>query len=172
MKTILKKSSEIWNELKEKYGPPPSLMCYLAGPMEYATDNGFNWRIHYQRLLYPLNITCVIPNFEEAEILKDVKQLKYYKKENLSKYIEIMRKFIEKDLEFVEKSDFVIVKWDGEITSGTVGEVQQAYLLKKPAYLVTSKSFHEIPGWFLACFTQLFHTEEELVSFIRVEYKR
>lgn len=143
--------------------------CYLAGSMEYSADNGLSWREQYRALLEDedfLGIKCILPNEQERHIIKDQEELNKLKKTDISKYVEIMRQFMELDLGIIDKVDMVIVRWEGETISGTVGEAQHAYLMGIPIYLVTSKPLHEVPGWFLACFTEVFDTLSCLMMYL------
>jgi len=136
--------------------------AYLAGPMEYDKDAGIAWRLEYQEALRDLGISCVIPELEE-DFITDQAELNVLKKHNVPKYVKIMRKLIELDLNFVKTLDLVIVNWEGQRMSGTVHEVGYAYQIGKPCYLVTSKSPEEVPGWFLACFTEIFSSLDQLL---------
>lgn len=148
-----------------------SLLAYLAGAMEYAYNEGINWRRIYQKILAKeCNISAIIPNDEEKKIKKDY-NFNYLKENNLDKYIEIMRQFIDADLQFVESVDMLIVRWEGERTAGTVHEVGHAYQIGTPCYLVTSKKPIEVPGWFLACFTKYFPSLKALVQYLKQQYK-
>lgn len=140
--------------------------AYLAGPMEYAEDNGLGWRLEYKQILSNLNIQCIIPNEEEANILNGV-DLQALKKSNVESHNKILRQFIRQDLEFVRTVDMIIIRWEGEKMSGTIGEAQHAYLNNKPVYLVTSQPQHTVPGWFLACCTKVFKNSQQLIDFLR-----
>jgi len=143
-----------------------TLNAYLAGPMEYAANAGLSWRLHYEQELNKLGIKCIIPEFEE-KFVTDQAELNRLKKEDIPHYVKIMRQLIDLDLDFVETVDMVVVKWTGERMSGTIGEVQHAYLVSTPAYLVTELDLQEVPGWFLACFTKTFTSLEELTTHIK-----
>ena len=171
MKTILTGMKQFWKTFSSK---PKSyqLITYLAGPMEHTADNGFGWRSEYKKDLQKLHILSVIPSDYETELIPDPEQFQRDKQFFLNRFLKTMRAIIKLDLKFVETVDFVITRWEGERCSGTIGEAQHAFLIGKPNYLVTSKPFHEVPGWFLACFTELFHTKEELYKFLKAEYKR
>lgn len=149
--------------------PKKKLQVYLAGPMEYAHNEGLNWRRAYERAFNELDIESVIPNDEEKDI-KSEHDLSWLKKNDLPKYIEILREFIRMDLKFVENVDMIVVRWEGERTAGTIHEVGKAYEIGKPVYLVTSLDPMDIPGWFLACFTERFKTLKELTQYIRTHY--
>lgn len=139
-------------------------LAYLAGAMENVPDQGLKWRQEYEKELSKLKYKCIIPNNEEYEVSnKDMKSLK---KTNIDEYIREMRKFITLDLDFVVKSDIVVCKWEGEVSSGTNGEITYGYIFGVPCYLVTSLPFEEIPGWFLACFSNVFKNLDELIKFL------
>ena len=139
---------------------------YLAGAMESLADEGLSWRRQFSTVLQSIGIKSIIPNDEEKNI-KEKYNMAELKKTDIDKYIEIIRAFISMDLKFVENVDMLIVKWEGEVTSGTIHEVGYAYQLGKPCYLVTSKLPHEVPGWFLACFTKTFTNLDSLISYLK-----
>ena len=140
--------------------------AYLAGPMEYAKKNGRGWRIRYKQELEKIGINCIIPEFHERDITNE-KEMKRLKLENINLYIEKMRQLIALDIEFVQSVDMVIVKWNGEVMSGTIGEVQEAYLQFVPAYLVTEYDLSTVPGWFLACFERTFRNFKQLKQYLK-----
>lgn len=151
---------------KEKHQELQQLTAYLCGPMEYAGDYGIQWRLDLRKRLAPLGIKCILPNEEEANIISGQDELNRIKETDQEEYLLIMRLFIEADLLFVLQSDMIITCWEGERMSGTIGEAQHAYLNGIPAYLITSKKFSEIPGWFAACYTQIFPSIDKFVEFI------
>lgn len=140
--------------------------AYLAGAMETISDEGLSWRREFSDALKNIGIKCFIPNDEEKK-LKKHNNMKELKNTNIKKYIKIMRQFIAMDLNFVQQSDFLIAKWNGEQTTGTVHETGYAYQLRIPTYLVTSVPTNQIPGWFLACFTKIFASLDELIKFLK-----
>jgi len=145
-------------------------VAYLAGAIEILEDEGIYWRRIFSKALKRYNIDCIIPNDEEGQVkIKEKVDLKEMKKVDIDRYVEIVRGFIKMDLEFVETADMFIVKWEGELTSGTFHETGYAYQLKKPCYLVTSKPLCEVPGWFLACCTKTFPNLDALLKFIKEE---
>ena len=91
------------------------------------------------------------------------------KKNDIEKYISIMRQFIKQDLDFVDAVDIIIVRWEGQKTAGTVHEVGHAFEQGKPCYLVSSVPNEDILGWFLACFTKRFFSLKELIEFLKEE---
>jgi nucleoside 2-deoxyribosyltransferase len=141
-------------------------VAYLAGAMESLKDEGLSWRRKFSRALKELHIDSVIPNDEERDIKKKY-NLPELKKTDLDKYIEIIRSFIKMDLKFVETVDMLIVKWEGENTAGTIHEVGYAYQIGTPCYLVTSQPLHEVPGWFLSCFTKVFPDLDTMIWYLK-----
>jgi nucleoside 2-deoxyribosyltransferase len=139
---------------------------YLAGPMEHDYNEGLNWRRSYEKALGEINIKCVVPNDEERDIKKNI-SMKSLKKNDIEKYISIMRQFIKQDLLFVDTVDMIVVRWEGQPTAGTIHEVGHAFEIGKPCYLVSSLPNEEILGWFLACFTKKFSSLKELIEFLR-----
>lgn len=143
--------------------------AYLAGPMEYAANAGLDWRLEYRDDLANLEIDVIIPEYEEGGICTQ-EQLNHLKVHDIESYIRIMRQLITLDLRFVETVDLIVCYWDGERMSGTVGEFQKAYEIGRKTCLVTPRPFIEIPGWFLACSTDRFHTKEELLVHLKEYY--
>jgi len=139
---------------------------YLAGPIENSPDRGTKWREKYSKRLKRLGFSCINPIDEENKI-SGINDFNKLKKTDISTYINEMRKFIKADLEFVEKADIIICKWNGEISSGTNGEITYAYKLNKPCYLITQTELRYIPGWFLACFNGVFNNLEDLLEVLR-----
>jgi nucleoside 2-deoxyribosyltransferase len=140
--------------------------AYLCGPMEFAAQNGRNWRLRYSKALEKINIKCIIPEFEEKHITTE-KEMKFLKENDINRYIEKMRQLIALDLKMVEKADLIITRWNGETMSGTIGEAQHAFLLNKPIYLVTQQLITTIPGWFLACFSNIFKDFKSLKKYLQ-----
>jgi len=155
----------MWYKIGDKEN---NKIAYLCGPMEYADDNGDEWRREYASKLLELNIRSIVPNNEEKKI-KGIYSMNELKKSNIGKYIQIMREFIRMDLTFVEAADVIITRWEGEASAGTIHEAGKAYELGKPCYLITSRSDKEVLGWFLACFTKIFNSLDELVEYLKDE---
>lgn len=139
--------------------------------MEWATNNGLDWRIIFKNKLLEFNIQSIIPNYEEEKIVEDPVLFNSYKQTDLNKFNSIMKQLIEMDLHFVEQSDFIICKWNGEKMSGTIGEVQHAYLHDIPVFLITNQELSEIPGWFLSCCSKIFQNDDDFFDFIKTYSK-
>jgi len=147
-------------------------LIYLAGAMETVADAGLSWREEYKEELDQfLEADVIIPGEHEGKIvdkylgedtegLSNQERINNLKKTYIKTYVEIMRDFIEFDLKRIDDCDLVICRWNGERTAGTIGEVQHCYLFGKPVYLILGPDVkeEEVPGWFLACFTEVFDT--------------
>jgi hypothetical protein len=139
-------------------------ICYLAGPIENTIDEGKKWREEYSSLFKEfLDIESINPA-ELAGI--DQTELIRLKKTNSVLFIEKMRELIDRDLTIIDQVDIVVGRWDGEVSSGTIGEAQHAFLTGKPFYLVSPRPFTEIPGWFAACCSEIFETVGCLMMFL------
>jgi len=155
--SVLHSNSSILKDNRTLIWPPEIKKVYLAGPMEYAPQDGLDWRIEYAKELGEyLGIECVIPNHEEKHIVPDQAKFRQLKKEKPYEYIKIMRQLKEMDLNIVQNVDAVICNWNGEMMSGTVGEAQHATFHGVPVFLVTKKPLSDVPGWFLSCCDEVF----------------
>lgn len=128
--------------------------AYLAGAMESLSDEGLGWRLEYQKELDKvLEIHAIIPGDTEQAFRGKGDDMNVLKKNNPKKYQKIMRRYMKSDFFLMlEMCDIVICRWEGEGICGTVAEVNECYMTGKPLFLVTTKPYHEIPGWFAACF--------------------
>jgi hypothetical protein len=160
--------------------PPESLIqhrggtrVYLSGGMEYATDEGRDWRNTLQRWLEDeLRCTVFNPNRESDRFLQqhadglDVRALKFT---DINRFIELVRQLVALDCrEIAVNSDFVICYWDESALrgAGTKGELTMARYFGKPVYMVTSVPQTDIPGWILGCTSEIFATFDELKAFL------
>ncbi|MFN0156780.1 MAG: hypothetical protein ACKVRP_01760 [Bacteroidota bacterium] len=155
------------------------MRVYLSGGMEYADDEGRNWRAGLQRWLSDeLHCDVFNPNEESERFFSthhpslDFRALK---QTDIARYTRIVRELVQKDChEIAERSDFIICYWDEAAMrgAGTKGELTMARHFDKPVYLVTTMPPHDIPGWVLGCTTKLFASFHELKTFILSEYSQ
>jgi len=139
--------------------------AYLSGPMEYSVSQGIRWRRWYEKRLKKVGVKCIVPNDLEQDVLSSLEvPLAELKLTNRERYKEIVRRFLITDLEEVGKSDFVIVKWTGEMTAGTPMEAIHAVLRGIPVYLITGIPLDRVPGSLLSCCTEEFHSLEALIE--------
>jgi hypothetical protein len=147
---------------------------YLSGGMEYAADEGRDWRSTLQDWLeQTLKCTVFNPNYESDQFLyricPDV-DFRALKRNDLSKFTAIVSQVVDLDCdEIAKRSDFVICYWDASAMrgAGTKGELTIAKYFGKPVYLVTSIPHDDIPGWVLGCTTRVFPSFDELKAFLQ-----
>ena len=146
---------------------------YLSGGMEYATDEGRDWRSTLQQWL-ERDLHCEVfnPNLESDRLFRtrhsniNFRQLKT---NDIRQYSSIAAELVDLDCkEIAERSDFVICYWDESAMkgAGTKGELTMARYFKKPVYMVTTMPHHEVPGWILGCATRMFSSFDELKTFL------
>ena len=141
--------------------------------MEYADDEGANWRKEMQQWIETnLRHSVFNPNVESDNFFNrhypniDFRQIK---KDNLTLYQEIVQKLVEIDTqEIANRSDYIICYWDEGAAkgAGTKGELTIAKYFNKPVYLVTSFPLSDIPGWVLGCTTKTFTHFDFLKEFL------
>ena len=152
----------------------PQKRVYLSGGMEYADNEGRDWRHALQISLETgFGWSVFNPNRESDLFFQthypsvDVRALKTT---DTLHYRNIVERLVELDCrEIAEHSDLVICYWDESAMrgAGTKGELTIAKYFGKPVYMVTSIPVNEIPGWVLACTTRLFPGFEELHTFLQ-----
>ena len=146
---------------------------YLSGGMEYAEDEGRDWRQTMHDWLTQ-NLKCHVfnPNVEsDAFFAKHFPgvDIRLLKKTDIVKYASIVSQLVEIDCkEIAERSDLVICYWNDSAMrgAGTKGELTIARHFGKPVYMVTSMQVTEIPGWVLGCTTLMFSSFDELKTFL------
>ena len=146
---------------------------YLSGGMEYAANEGRDWRRDMQEWLErELGCTVFNPNVESDRLFRtefsgvDFRALK---ERDLERYVEIAEKLVTIDCnEIAGRTDFVIVYWNDSAQrgAGTKGELTIAHYFRKPVYMVTAMNVDEIPGWVLGCVNRIFGDFESLKKFL------
>jgi len=147
---------------------------YLSGGMEYADNEGRDWRSMMEQWLeQELGWSVFNPN-RESERFFD----KHYpgvdfraiKERDMERYREIVAQLVDTDIrEIAERTDVVVCYWDEGAArgAGTKGELTMARFFRKPVYMVTTIAPHAIPGWVLGCTTRLFGSFDQLKTFLR-----
>jgi hypothetical protein len=150
---------------------------YLSGGMEYAKNEGEDWRLDIQNWIEnSFNHKVFNPNVVSDQYLRKVlpkNNFRSLKSTNLNAYIKIVQKFVSKDSnEIATRSDYVICYWDksAQLGAGTKGELTIAKYFKKPVYLVTRIPKEKIPGWVLGCVTEFFSSFKELKEYLLKKY--
>lgn len=157
-------------------GTSPDHRCrrvYLSGGMEYAADEGRDWRSTMQEWLEQrLSCTVFNPNLESEQFFHihapgiDFRSLKL---RNPEQFTELVTRLVDIDCrEIAERSDYLICLWDEAAMrgAGTKGELTMARFFGKPVYMVTQIPLTEIPGWVLGCTTKIFPDFPGLQSFL------
>jgi hypothetical protein len=150
------------------------LRIYLSGGMEYAANEGRDWRFELQEWLdRTLACEAFNPNRESDHFFRqhypsvDVRGLKFH---DIEEYKSIVARLVSIDCaEIATRSDAVICFWDESAMhgAGTKGELTIAHYFNKPVYMVTSMPHEQIPGWVLACTTRIFVSFNELKTFLQ-----
>ncbi|MGB2958099.1 MAG: hypothetical protein WBG01_14995 [Bacteroidota bacterium] len=146
---------------------------YLSGGMEYATNEGRDWREEMQKWLHKeLEWEVFNPNEESDRFLRahiggiDFRELKQNDPE---KFAEVVTKIVDHDCEEIaRRTDILVCYWDDSAArgAGTKGEITIAHFFRKPVYLVTAIPPADIPGWVLGCTSKMFPGFQELKAFL------
>lgn len=149
------------------------LRVYLSGGMEYAENEGRDWRAQVQDWLkHELASSVFNPNEESQKFFTahfpgiDFRALKHTEP---ARFQEIVRQLVDLDCrEIAERSNYLICYWDSGAMrgAGTKGELTMARYFGKPVYLVTSIAFRDIPGWVLGCTDKIFSGFDQLKKFL------
>lgn len=146
---------------------------YLSGGMEYAEDEGRDWRREMQSWLEAtLGCTVFNPNVESDRLLAseyrgiDFRELK---KQDIDRFRTIIDRIVTIDCdEIAGRTDFVVVYWDesAQRGAGTKGELTMAHFFRKPVYMVTTMPPEAIPSWVLGCVSRIFSDFGTLKEFL------
>jgi len=149
------------------------LRVYLSGGMEYAKNEGINWRSEMDIWIRKnLHHQVFNPNIESEKYLAKLlpnKDFRSLKSTDIKAYTKIVKKFVILDSkEIATRSDYIICYWDqsAQRGAGTKGELTIARYFNKPVYMVTSMPKEDIPGWVLGCITEFFSSFEQLKTFL------
>lgn len=147
---------------------------YLSGGMEYARNEGVDWRSMMQEwIVRELGHSVFNPNMESEKYLKrtlpggDLRKLKFI---DIEAFRRIVRGIVKLDSEEIAgKSDYVICYWDrsAQRGAGTKGELTIARFFHKPVLMVTGMNHANIPGWILGCTTEIFPSFGELKAYLK-----
>lgn len=136
------------------------MLAYLSGSIEYSPDLGKGWRGELTPFLRGLGHEVYDPALDERKNLTDeeVRSFRAWKETDLPRYQATLRKIIAWDLDWVERSDYVVCLWDRDAArgAGTQGELTYAHRLGRPVHLVLGLPIGEVSGWVLGCATGVF----------------
>jgi hypothetical protein len=146
---------------------------YLSGGMEYAADEGRDWRGRLQEWLeQEMGCTVFNPNLESEHFFRthlpgiDFRKLK---ETDITRFQQTVARLVDIDCkEIAERSDYVLCYWDESAMrgAGTKGELTIARYFGRPVYMVTAVARGDIPGWVLGCTTEVFGSFEGLKQFL------
>jgi hypothetical protein len=150
---------------------------YLSGGMEYAQNEGKDWRLEIENWIRKeLKHIVFNPNVISEKYLRKMLQENNFrdlKSTNIDAYIKVVKKFVIQDSrEIATRSDYVICYWDASAQrgAGTKGELTIAKYFGRPVYLVTHIPKVNIPGWILGCVSEFFSSFEELKKYLKLNY--
>jgi len=154
------------------------LRAYLSGGMEYAKNEGVDWRKELQAWIESnLGHSVFNPNEQSKIFLSRTLpkgNFRKLKSSDIKRYKKIVAKIVEFDSrEIAQKSDYVVCYWDrsAQLGAGTKGELTIAKFFGKPVYMVTKMKHSNIPGWVLGCTTKIFSSFSSLTKFLKRNYK-
>jgi hypothetical protein len=146
---------------------------YLSGGMEYAKNEGVDWRNDIGSWIRKnFGHSIFNPNIESEKYLSQSlsnRNFRSLKSTDIKAYTNIVKQFVIKDSkEIATRSDYVICYWDNgaQRGAGTKGELTIARYFNKPVYMVTRIPNEKIPGWVLGCVTEFFNSFEQLKKFL------
>jgi nucleoside 2-deoxyribosyltransferase len=124
-------------------GKKHDMTAYLAGAIEATDDEGRTWRERYRRELATIGVEAWIPNDLNLEHELTMEQwIVLRSKDDLTEFkTEFRKRIIGPDIAAVDAADVIIVRWNGERTTGTAHEVGRAYMRGQMVYLVTPPAF-------------------------------
>jgi hypothetical protein len=137
------------------------MLFYLAGSIEYSPDLGKGWRAEITPLLKSLGHEVYDPAEDELKNLTETeaREFRAWKKTDLPRFQQTLRKIIAYDLDLIEQRCHAIVcYWDRYAGrgAGTQGELTLAYRLGIPVYMICGVPVEEISGWLLGCASEVF----------------
>jgi len=147
------------------------VLFYLAGSIEYSPDFGKGWRADVTRLLKDLGHEVYDPAEDEKKNLSEieVREFRSWKKTDLPRFQQTVRKIIAYDLDLIEqRCDAIVCYWDQYAGrgAGTQGELTFAHRLGIPVHLICGVPVEEISGWLLACASEVFRDFDEFREFM------
>lgn len=153
-----------------------NLRCYLAGPIDYAEDDGVGWRKDMTKWLLKRNVTVLDPcdkkisNAKYSEI--DEEKVKMFDLKNTGRYYELtrrMKEIVHMDLRMVDVSDFIIVYLNPSITMfGTIHELINSIHQRKPTLVVIEGGRSNASNWLFGImdYNFMFDDFESLNTFL------
>ncbi len=153
------------------------IRAYLSGGMEYAKEEGMQWRKELEGWMRKvLGHTVFNPNTQSEKLLARTipkRNIRRLKSIDITTYTQVLKRIVDLDSrEIAENADYVVCYWDAAAQqgAGTKGELTLARFFRKPVYLVTTFDLATIPGWVLGCTTQIFYSFDALKQFLQTSF--
>ena len=153
-----------------------NMRCYLAGPIDYAMDDGIGWRDEITEFLEPMGVYVFNPCKKPVvdAIYKEVEEEKtkmiHLKKSH--RYLELsqrMKEIVHFDLRMTDISDFLIVYMDPKVPMfGTIHEFINSLHQRKPTLVVVEGGKKNAANWMFGImdFNFIFDSFDELKAFL------
>lgn len=135
-------------------------IIYLAGPINYAKDDGTQWRNDFKREISIINplIKVIDPTDkpEDPKINSNASEEKAYarKLRTKSRWNELkdyVKKYRHMDLRYVDASDCIVVYINTDVhMCGTYDEVFTAERQQKPILAIVEGGLEKLPDWMFA----------------------
>jgi len=154
------------------------MLAFLCGGMEYAPEDGRQWRQRMRLWIQEnLNHRVYDPSEEARRILseEELRKLPAWKTAERERFRKVMRFIINHDLDVMaSQADYVVCHWDEAAArgGGTQAELTAAFRKGIPVYVVTEWPAEQISGWVLGCTDKIFTTFDELKLLLAATYGR
>lgn len=146
------------------------MLIYLSGAIEYAPDHGKGWRAELTPWLRALGHEVYDPAEDEQKNLTDQERREFrgWKDTAPDRFRAVLRKIIAWDLDWIDRSDCIIVLWDQytQRGAGTSAELTVGHRRGIPVYLVAGMPVGQVSGWILGCASEVFSDFDELRAFL------
>ena len=154
------------------------LRCYLAGPIDNASDDGVVWRKKMTTWLKKKGVIVFDPCNKPISYSKykeiDAEKVKMMELKKNNRYFELsqrMKEIVHVDLRMTDISDFLIVYLDPKISMfGTIHELLTSLHQRKPTLVVVEGGKKEASNWLFGImdFNFIFDDFEELKEFLHL----
>lgn len=148
--------------------------CYLAGPIERASDLGVEWRNKISPTLESMGMIVLNPckKFadDKTEVEESIRQRKIWKENGEYEKIVKQRHIRSIDLRMTDKADVLIIYLDMAAQPfGTIEEIVTSNRSKKPCLTVVEGGLKACPDWLLWMIPleMLFENFEHLLIYLR-----
>lgn len=150
------------------------LTCYLSGPIDYAENNGNEWRENITPFLNNMGVKVLNPlrhSFYGSHQIEEkrIKMKGFLEEGKFEDLHKEMKDLVHMDLRAVDLSSFVICNYDSTIhMCGTYEEIFHCNVQVKPVLLVHKKPRRELSSWMYGRFPpqHFFASWDELKTYL------